>query len=324
MAEICIRFSRTSNGGGVAARRGEKRNPAGSGWKPGSGSEMHIAPGFVATHDFDLMLSAGTSFGPDVSARVFLFEPQLGGGTEEQLRFLQQVTNQISPAVYNVYILRRLRSRAASVERGRVARELHDGVVQSLHAIAFRLYALRTSVLVDSPECKQELIDIQQLVQNETTSLRTLIHQLKPVDFDPRHLVDFLAGMIERYRYETGIGAKFVCDVGDCTLRPQACREIAGIVQEALANVQKHSGAENVLVRLAAESGRWILTVEDDGRGFAFSGRLSQSELEKIRGGPLVIKERVRSLGGELTIESKPSQGARLVITFPQMLPNSA
>jgi signal transduction histidine kinase len=288
------------------------------------GAKCKLPPGFVAAHDFDLMLSAGSSFASDVSARFFLFEPQLGGGAEEQLRFLQQVTNQISPAVYNVYILRRLRSRAASVERGRVARELHDGVVQSLHAIAFRLYALRTSVLVDSPECKQELTDIQELVQNETTSLRTLIHQLKPVDFDPRHLVDYLAGMIERYRYETGISAKFVCDVGDRTLRPQACREIAGIVQEALANVQKHSGAENVLVRLGAEGGRWILTVEDDGRGFAFSGRLSQSELEKIRGGPLIIKERVRSLGGELTIESKPSQGSRLVITFPQVLSNSA
>ena len=274
---------------------------------------------FLKEHHFDLMLSAGASFSPDVSARLFLFEPRLGGGTEEQLRFLQQLTNQVSPAVYNVYILRRLRTRAASVERGRVARELHDGVVQSLHAIAFRLYAMRTSPLVDSMECKQELGDIQELVQNETTSLRTLIHQLKPVDFDPRHLVDFLAGMIERYRYETGIAAKFVCDVGDLTLRPQACREIAGIVQEALANVQKHSGAENVLVRLGAEAGRWILTVEDDGRGFAFSGKLSQSELEKIRGGPLVIKERVRSLGGELTIESKPSQGARLVITFPQV-----
>ncbi len=284
-----------------------------------------LPSGFVKAHGFDLMLSAGASFASDVSARLFLFEPRLGGGAEEQLRFLQQLTNQVSPAVYNVYILRRLRARAASVERGRVARELHDGVVQSLHAIAFRLYALRTSPVVDSMECKQELSDIQELVQNETTSLRTLIHQLKPVDFDPRHLVDFLAGMIERYRYETGIAAKFVCDVGDLTLRPQACREIAGIVQEALANVQKHSGAENVLVRLGAEAGRWILTVEDDGRGFAFSGRLSQSELEKIRGGPLVIKERVRSLGGELTIESKPSQGARLVITFPQVsLPSSA
>ena len=283
------------------------------------GTRSLLPAGFSAQPYFDLLLSIGIPSMPDISARLFLFDPKLGGRAEEQLRFLQYLTQQISPAVYNVYILRRLRSRAASVERGRVARELHDGVVQTLHAVAFRLYALRTNSMLASRECAQELLDIQELVQNETTSLRTLIHQLKPVDFDPRHLVDFLSGVIERYRYETGIGAKFVCDVADVTLRPQACREVAGIVQEALANVLKHSGAENVLVRLSAESGMWVLSIEDDGRGFAFSGKLSQAELEKIRGGPLVIKERVRSLSGELTIESKPGQGARLVVSFPQM-----
>lgn len=288
------------------------------------GMRCHLPRGLSAQHSFYWLLTASASFTPDVWSRVFLFDPQLGGRAEEQLRFLQQLTRQVSPALYNVYILRRLRSRAAAVERGRVARELHDGVVQSLHAIAFRLYALRTSPLVDSKECAQELVDIQELVQNETTSLRTLIHQLKPVDFDPRHLVDFLAGVIERYRYDTGIQAKFVCDVQDVSLRPQACREIAGIVQEALANVLKHSGAENVLVRLGMENNHWMLIIEDDGRGFTFSGTLSQSELEKIRAGPLIIKERVRSLGGELTIESKPGQGARLVILFPQMVMSSS
>ncbi len=283
-----------------------------------------LPPEFLSIHTFRRVLSAGVSLAPDLTARLFLFEPQLGGNAEEQLRFFQQLTNQISPAVYNVYILRRLRSRVAEVERGRMARELHDGVVQSLHAIAFRLYALRTSTLVSSQECKQELIEIQELIQDATTSLRTLMHQLKPAEFDPRRLLDFLAGMVERYRYQTGIGAKFVCDVEKVSMRPQACKEIAGIVQEALANVQKHSHAENVLVRLSADEGKWILTVEDDGRGFAFSGRFSQADLEKTRSGPLVIKERVRSLGGELTIESRPGQGARLMITFPQMSMSSS
>ena len=279
---------------------------------------------FISAHPFKRMLTVAANLAPDVVARVFLFEPSLGGSTEQQLRFLQHLTNQISPSIYNIYILRRLRSRVVEVERGRVARELHDGVVQSLHAIAFRLYALRTSPLVYSDECQQELIGIQDLVQNATSDLRTLIHQLKPVDFDPRHLLDFLAGMVERYRYETGIGAKFVCDEENVTLRPQVCREIAGIVQEALTNVKKHSGADNVLVRLGADQGKWILTIEDDGRGFAFSGRLSQAELEEKRAGPLIIKERVRSLGGEMTIESKPGQGARLSITFPQMSMSSS
>jgi signal transduction histidine kinase len=274
---------------------------------------------FIAAHPFRRVLAVDVCLAPEVSARLFLFEPRLDASPETQLRFLQRLANQISPSVYNVYILRRLRSRVVEVERGRVARELHDGVVQSLHGIAFRLYALRTGPMVYSNECKQELIEIQELVQNATSDLRTLIHQVKPLDLDPRRLVEFLAAMVERYRYETGIGAKFVCDEDNLTLRPQVCRDIAGIVQEALANVKKHSGADNVLVRLGTKQGKWFLTIDDDGRGFAFSGRLSQAELERMRIGPFIIKERVRSLGGEMTIESKPGQGARLSITVPQM-----
>jgi signal transduction histidine kinase len=167
-------------------------------------------------------------------------------------------------------------------------------------------------------ERSQELLDLQELAQTEAASLRGLIQHLQPLEFDASHLVDFLTNMVERYAYDTGISAKFFCDVGEVTLSPATCREIAGIVQEGLANVLKHSGAENVGVRLASQTGSWILTIEDDGRGFEFSGRFSQSELERMCRGPLIIKERVRAIGGELTIDSRPGQGARLEINFPQ------
>ena len=73
-------------------------------------------------------------------------------------------------------------------------------------------------------------------------------------------------------------------------------------MQEALSNVRKHSGARNVLVSLNSQNGNWVLVVDDDGRGFPFSGRFSHSELDAARRGPLVIKERVHSLGGQLTV----------------------
>jgi signal transduction histidine kinase len=60
-----------------------------------------------------------------------------------------------------------------------------------------------------------------------------------------------------------------------------------------------------------------MLVIEDDGRGFEFSGRFSHVELEENRRGPLVIKQRVRSLEGELTVISKAGQGARLEIKIP-------
>ncbi len=277
-----------------------------------------ISANFSTHHRCHSLLVSTASAAPDLSARLFLFEPTLSGPLDAQLRFLQQLTNQVTPAVYNVYLLRRLRSRAAAVERARVARDLHDGVIQSLHAMAFRLYALRTSNL-DSKQREAELLELQDLIHKEAANIRTLIQQLKPMEVDPRHLIEFLSSMIERYRYDTGIGAALVCDIPEISMPPQTCREVARIVQEALANVLKHSGAENVVVRLASDKDTWKLAIEDDGRGFEFAGRYSQAELDKSRRGPFVIKERVRAIGGELSIESKPGQGATLTVTFPRL-----
>ena len=305
----------------------------GAGWRGGDSASVvaidksgrrirdgtcRLSSEFAAQHPHELVLMGSVSAAPGVRVRLFMLGPRLGGQAETQLRFLQDLINSVAPAVYNIYLLRRLRSRAAAAERGRMARELHDGLVQSLHAIAFRLYALRTAQETDVGKRNQELIDIQQLVQNETTNLRALIRQLEPLDFDPRHLLDFLSRMIEQYRHDTGIGAKFVCDLADVALPPSTCRELAGIVREALANVLKHSGARNVLVRLGMQKDDCMLTIEDDGRGFEFSGRMSDGELKNSRRGPLVIKERVRAIGGELVIESNPGQRARLEIKIPR------
>lgn len=273
---------------------------------------------FVSLHPFSRMLTTSILFAPDLSCRMFVFEPSRGGSPRTQLRFLRDLTNRVAPVIYNVYLLRRLRSRAAAAERARVARELHDGVVQSLHALAFRLYALRTGSNVGDRERRQELLDLQELVQKEASHLRSMIQHLQPIELDPRQLIDILSGIVERYRYDTGIAAKFVCQVAEVNLPPTTCREVAGIVQEALANVLKHSGAESVLVCLTSQDDAWMLTIEDDGRGFEFSGRLTQLELERIRRGPLIIKQRARAIGGELTVESRPGQGARLEIRLPQ------
>ncbi len=99
---------------------------------------------------------------------------------------------------------------------------------------------------------------------------------------------------------------------------PSLSREVAHIVQEALVNVVKHSMARNVLARLGSLKRGWILSVDDDGRGFEFCGRFSHSELEDTRRGPLIIKERVRAIGGELSIDTRPGRGARLEIKIPR------
>jgi signal transduction histidine kinase len=98
----------------------------------------------------------------------------------------------------------------------------------------------------------------------------------------------------------------------------KVCRELLRIVQEGLVNVRKHSRARHALVRLGSSASQWSLTMEDDGKGFPFSGRVTQDELEQMGKGPMIIKERVRLIAGTLTVESNPGTGTRLEIKVPK------
>jgi signal transduction histidine kinase len=278
---------------------------------PGWGVDMVSGPAPRA------FLGATFAFGQEFSGTLLMLEPGRKSGRGTALRLLQMLMRNVGPAVYNVYLLRRLRSRAGTMERARVARELHDGAIQSLIAVEMQVDVLRRQAARQPEAVAAELEHIQQLLRDEVLSLRELMQQMKPVEIAPQKLLEFLADSVERFRRETGIATTFVTDLEEVSLPPRVCRELARIVQEALVNVRKHSAARNAVVRLGREDGRWRLVIDDDGRGFEFIGRFSHAQLDTARKGPVVIKERVRSIGGELTIESTPGRGARLEITLP-------
>ncbi len=266
---------------------------------------------------FDAVVSVALLFGTEWSGRVFVFDPQMMGEPEEELRFLQEFAQQVGPAIYNVYLMRRLRERAGAVERARFARELHDGAIQSLIAVEMQLDVLRRQSGTQAPLVNAELGRIQKLLREEVLKLRELMQAMKSFEVNADRLLGFISDTVERFRRETGIAAEFVSELERVDLAQKVCRELARIVQESLVNVRKHSGAHNVLVRLAQRAGNLQLTVEDDGKGFSFSGKLSDAELETTGKGPAVIRERVRLLAGELTIESTPGHGARLEVRIP-------
>ncbi|HYL14403.1 MAG TPA: histidine kinase [Terriglobales bacterium] len=272
----------------------------------------------MARHKFRAVASVSFTLGREWWGRIFLFDPLLTGDRLEELRFLQELIRQISPAVYNVFLLRRLRLRAGAVERARVARELHDGAVQSLISMEMQVDVLRRQSTAESPRISGELGRIQGLLREEVLKLRELMQEMKSIDVDARKLPSFVNDTVERFQRETGISARSVFDLEPSGMPQRTCRELTRIIQEALVNVRKHSKARQVVVRLSAGDSRWKLTIEDDGLGFDFSGRLSQAQLDEAHKGPVVIKERVRLIDGELTIESNPGRGSRLEITVPQ------
>ena len=280
----------------------------------------HCLEALSPLESFDSLLTVAFVFGGEWSGRVFLFDPKIVGDREEELHFLQEFSQQVGPAVYNVYLLRRVRERVGALERARFARELHDGAVQSLIAVEMQLDVLRRQSAQQVPLVNTELQRIQQLLREEVLKLRELMQEMKSFQVDPEHFLGFVSDTVERFRRETGISAEFVTELNRVRLPQKACRELARIVQ-SLVNVRKHSGAQHVLVRLSGRDGALQLTVEDDGRGFPFSGTLSQSELDAVGKGPTVIRERVRLLAGELAIESNPGRGARLEVRIPEALP---
>jgi signal transduction histidine kinase len=277
--------------------------------------------GLSKKHEFSGVATVSFLFGREWSGRIFLLDPALTGDTEEELRFLQELVRQVGPAVYNVYLLRRLRRRAGALERARFARELHDGAVQSLISVEMQVDVVRRQTVTDPGAVADELGRIQVLLREEVLKLRELMQQMKSFDVDSKRLLPLLADTVERFQRETGISARFVSDVDEIDMPQQVCRELARIVQEGLVNVRKHSRAHQALVRLGARDGMWTVAIEDDGDGFPFTGRLSQAELDAIGKGPVVIKERVRLIEGDLTVESNPGHGSRLEISVPQKKP---
>jgi signal transduction histidine kinase len=266
---------------------------------------------------FESVVTVSFLFGSEWRGRIFLFEPRWQGEKLEELRFMQDLIRQVGPAIYNVYLLHQLRRRAGAAERARFARELHDGAVQSLIAVEMQVDVLRRQDAADKP-IGGELGRIQGLLREEVLKLRELMQQMKAIDVDSHRLLPVLNDTVERFQRETGISARFVTDLERLDMPQKVCRELLRIVQEGLVNVRKHSTARHALVRLGSNESRWSLTLEDDGKGFPFAGRYTQDQLDELGKGPMIIKERVRLIAGELTVESNPGQGTRLEVFVPR------
>jgi signal transduction histidine kinase len=259
------------------------------------------------------------SFDDDLDGRLILIGPQIRQDNKGALRFLQNLLNRISPFLRDMYVLRDVRVQAEDQVRFRFTRELHDGTLQFLLGMEMQIEVLRRQRTNLAAELDRRLTNLQNIVHQEVMNLRGLIENTKPLNFRPKELPDFLAELVARFRRDTGIAVRLETGDGQITLTPGVCHEIVRIVQEGLSNIRKHSRARNVVITLSeGRAGQYKLSIGDDGEGFGFRGRVTHTQLDESHRGPGVIKERVRLIGGELTIDSNPGHGSRLEITIPE------
>ena len=270
---------------------------------------------FHAAHPHNSIMAVSSGVADEWTARVFILDPEPDSLSPAGRRFLRGLVAQAGPVLYNIYLLGRLRSRVGANERARIARELHDGPIQSLIGLEMKLMAYRTREEARIPApLREHLTSLQETLHGEVVGLRELMQQIKPLEVSPDELVSRLAELVERFERESGIATVFDHDDGAVRLSTRACLEVVRITQEALVNIRKHSGATSAEVRFVRRDGAWLLKITDNGKGFAVANAGSP---QFSRRGPALIQERARSINAELVIESAVGRGSTLEITIP-------
>jgi len=235
----------------------------------------------------------------------------------QDLQWLEGIVRHLGQPLQNLFYLRQIRAHAIEGERSRISREIHDGILQTLLSVDIQLDVLRRKGPADSEQSVQGLTSLQQTVRNETDELRRMVTDMRPLRVQSADLVDLMRGFAERFRNEANLALDLLIDAAELQLPDRICRDLFQIYRESLHNVKKHAHASHVVVKLWQNESQVVLVVDDNGDGFSFAGRFTGDELDRLRLGPISIKERARSVGGVLTVESTPGHGARLTVEVP-------
>jgi signal transduction histidine kinase len=240
--------------------------------------------------------------------------------TSDDLILGEVVARQVAGRMDQFRLIERLGMASETDARIRLARDLHDGLLQSLTAAGLQIEAARSLMATDAKAAVDRLNEVQRLISAEQRDLRTLLRDLKPVAAAPLPPEITLRGRLEelRRRVERQWGLHVALEADETLERlpRELAQDIRLMLHEALVNAARHGGAKAVEVRAEAQGGRVRLTVQDDGRGLSFRGRREHAALSAGSGGPVSLWSRVDALGGTLTIDSS-ERGVHLEILLP-------
>jgi signal transduction histidine kinase len=203
---------------------------------------------------------------------------------------------------------------ASDVERRRIARDLHDGVVQNLAGVSYTLSAAAASVRETSLDSAPAVIDRAAAeVRDTIRELRTLLVDIYPPTLRRAGLGGALSDLVAALSTRN-IAAEIDLEPG-LALPPERESILYRVAQEALRNVAQHADASHVRVYAGRRNGSAVLTVEDDGRGFAPAGVRRPEATEHF--GLRMLEDLARDAGGRLTIDSSPGAGTRVSVEVP-------
>ena len=216
-------------------------------------------------------------------------------------------------------LLRALTHRVVQVqeaERGRVALELHDDIIQPLCAVLFRSQALADSLSARNGPAKKEALKLREMLGRTAEDVERIARNLRPSVLEQLGLIAALRATCTEFARRTKVAVKLTCVELAAPLPADTELAFYRILQEALKNVEKHAHARHVTVDLTKHDDIVQLIIKDDGVGFD----AAQHAARKIRKGVLGLlgmRERAAYVGGTLKVESGPRAGTEIEVRIP-------
>ncbi len=283
----------------------ESQKPVSQAFHP----SLHLATLF----EMKSMLSVPVYVGGTFVGRTYLVNRKNGIFSSSDLQYLKLIVSQLAPLLDNYRLLHRMQKISVLEEKNRIARDLHDGLVQSLASLDIRLEVCRKMFQDSSFSLRSELDELQRIVRDEYSELRNYMRRLRTPSFEGQELEKAIRSYAKAFERENNLKVRVSVPNSPIRLPRKVSREFYQIIHEALTNVRKHSGAKHVLVELIQKEDLFSLVISDDGLGFS----AHPNEDKKGKGVPWSISERANALQGSTLVESTPGQGCRLTINIP-------
>lgn len=235
--------------------------------------------------------------------------------SQEEIELVQTMADQAALAIEAARLREQAKTSAATEERNRLARELHDSVTQNLYSVTlYAEAAARLLAVGQSEQAADHLRNLRDTSQEALREMRLLIFELRPMDLQKMGLAGAIQARLQAVETRGGMHADLVQDGVEFAphLTHAVQEELYHIAQEALNNTLKHSHARNVIVSLNYGKTRARLQVRDDGVGFTPAEAAEAGGLG-LRG----MRERVQRINGCVTIASAPGEGATITVEAP-------
>lgn len=246
--------------------------------------------------------------------------------SEDDRDLLAAIGAQVSEVVSNTWLRMKLAEKeqarqdlleslveAQEEERGRLARELHDGAGQMLTSLLVRLKTLEKQA--NSPDLNRQVVNTLDLVSETIEQVRDLSYRLRPAALEELGLAVALQTLVEDMLGEAGIAARCRVDLAGADLPHSVEVSLYRIAQEALTNVVRHANASAVDVELSRTGDEVLLQIRDDGRGFVSVRRSKQDGRRHL--GLVSMGERAAMVNGALQVDSAPGKGTTVRVRLP-------